>query len=167
MNRPALQTPLTPRASASHGDVARLAAQLRERGGGPSWADIAEAIQLAQRVEARHARDPDRPVGLADHLAALSSRVHTLRVQEEHSLLPLLITGGRRALDLASRLMMSEHVDVEVLLLRLRELTRTYASRLGAAEDWCALSRLCNKLEADLRAHLRQEDEVLYAALLN
>lgn len=167
MNQPALQTSSTPRASASLSDVAAPVARLREHCGGPSRADIAEAIRLAQRLEARHASDPDGPVGLADHLAALSSRVHILRLQEEHSLRPLLIAGGRRALDLASRLMTSEHVDVEVLLLRLRALTRDYTSRLGAAEDWCALARLCSKLEADLRAHLRREDEVLYAALLN
>lgn len=167
MNPPDHQASCGPPASASPGEVAVLAAQLREHRGGPSRADIADAIRLAQRVETRHADDPDCPAGLADHLAAMSDRIHALQVQEQHSLLPLLITGGRRALDLASRLMMAEHVDLEVLLLRLRALTRNHAPPREAPDDWRTLARLCSKLEADLRAHLRQGDEVLFAALLN
>ena len=129
--------------------------------------EFPQAIALARKVEAVHATEPECPRGLADLLALMLDDLESHQLREEHVLFPMLLAGGNPMVRFPIARMMAEHVDVEEQLVRLRTLTRDYANPPEACETWRALTRLYRKLDADLREHMRLENEELFAAFLD
>ena len=129
--------------------------------------EFPEAIRLARKVEAVHAAEPECPRGLADQLALMLDDLDSHQQREEQVLFPMLLAGGSPMVRFPIARMMAEHVDVEEQLACLRTLTHDFANPPETCEAWRALTRLCRKLDADLREHMRLENEELFAAFLD
>jgi len=129
--------------------------------------EFPEAIALARKVEAVHAEAPERPSGLADHLSLMLDDLEGHQRREEKVLFPMLLAGGGPMARFPIGRMMAEHRDVDEQLARLRALTRDFTSPSGACATWQALARLCAKLDADLREHMRIENEEVFAPFLD
>jgi regulator of cell morphogenesis and NO signaling len=124
--------------------------------------ELPVAIGLAREVEDRHGREPNCPIGLADHLTALARDLEAHQSREEMTLFPLIRIGTPICLNFVTRRMMDDHVDMDVRLMALKRFTDNYRPSFEAPFSWQALSFVCRKLEADLREHARLEHEVLY-----
>ena len=129
--------------------------------------EFPQAIELARKVEAVHADAPDCPHGLACHLTFMADDLDSHQQREEGVLFPMILRGGGPMIRFPVRQMMREHEDVEEQLSQLRRLTRNYATPPGACRTWQALMRACDKLERDLREHMRLENEVLFAPFVD
>ncbi|WP_296599707.1 hemerythrin domain-containing protein [Phenylobacterium sp.] len=128
--------------------------------------EFPEAITLARKVEAVHADAPGCPHGLADHLALMLDDLESHQQREEQVLFPMILAGGSPMIRFPIGRMMAEHEDVEVQLRDLRALTGDFACPADACGTWRALNALCRKLDADLREHMRLENELLFAPFL-
>lgn len=148
-------------------DIATLVTHIVERYHQTHLRELPHAIGLARRVEALYADDPNCPLGLADHLSAMAAELAAHQQREELILFPLLRIGTPRCLNFVTRRMMTDHVDVELQLIRLDRLTKGHRPSFEAPFCWQALYAMCRKLETDLREHTRLENEVLYALLLS
>lgn len=129
--------------------------------------EFPEAIRLARKVEAVHAGQPDCPRGLADLLAMMLDDLESHQRREEQVLFPMLAAGGGPMARFPIARMMAEHVDVDGQLASLRSITHDFAVPEEACGTWRELMRLCRKLDADLREHMRLENEELFAAFLD
>lgn len=158
---------MTPRAEARpRPDIAGLIELIQTRYHDTHRRELPEAIRLARKVEAVHAAHPDRPQGLADLLALMFDDLVCHQRREEQVLFPMLLAGGSPMIRFPIARMMAEHVDVEAQLACLRELTRDFTHPPQACGTWRELTRLCRKLDADLREHMRLENEELFAPFL-
>lgn len=129
--------------------------------------EFPEAIALARKVEAVHVAEPECPRGLADLLALMLDDLEGHQRREEQVLFPMLLAGGNPMVRFPIARMMAEHLDVEEQLIRLRTLTHDFANPLGACATWRALNQLCRKLDADLREHMRLENEDLFGPFVD
>jgi regulator of cell morphogenesis and NO signaling len=129
--------------------------------------EFPEAIALARKVEAVHAADLECPRGLADHLTLMLDDLESHQRREEQVLFPMLLGGGGPMARFPIGRMMAEHRDVDDQLDRLRALTREFACPPQACRSWQALALACRKLDADLREHMRLEDEDVFAPFLH
>lgn len=125
-------------------------------------AEFPEAIRLARKVESVHAGDDRAPHGLADHLSLMFDDLEAHQQREERVLFPTLLRGGCAVVKVPIARMMAEHRDVEDQLVRLRALTRDHTPPEGACRTWQALCAACRKLDEDLIAHMRLENEDLF-----
>lgn len=169
VERPVIQCGLmtpTPGAKARP-DAAPLIGHIIERYHETHRRDFPEAMALARKVEAAHAAEPECPRGLHDLLALMFDDLESHQQREEQVLFPLILAGGSPMVRFPIARMMAEHVDVHEQLIRLRTLTHDFANPLGACDSWRALTRICRKLDADLREHMRLENEELFAPLLD
>ncbi|UTP38453.1 hemerythrin domain-containing protein [Phenylobacterium sp. LH3H17] len=148
-------------------DAAPLIAHILERYHETHRRDFPEAMALARKVEAAHAAEPECPRGLHDLLAVMFDDLESHQQREEQVLFPLILAGGSPMVRFPIARMMAEHLDVHEQLIRLRTLTHDFANPLGACDSWRALTRICRKLDADLREHMRLENEELFAPLLD
>ena len=148
-------------------EVPALIEQIQTRYHDTHRREFPEAIRLARKVEAVHAAEPDCPRGLADLLAVMLDDLESHQQREEQALFPMLLAGGMPRGRGPSARMMAEHGDVEEQLIRLRTLSHDFTAPPQACGTWRALVRLCRKLDADLREHMRLENEELFAGFLD
>jgi regulator of cell morphogenesis and NO signaling len=125
------------------------------------------AIAMARKIEAVHADAPACPHGLADLLTLMLDDLESHQQREERVLFPMLRGGGGPMARFPISRMMAEHSDVEDQLRLLRAATHDFTDPPGACGSWRALTRLCRKLDEDLREHMRLEDEALFAPFLD
>lgn len=128
----------------------------------PHLEELADAIVLAERVEATHKASDDCPLGLADLLARLAEDLEIHQHKEEAVVFPLLLRGGGRTLAMPMARMLSEHDGLNRDLATLARLTAGFTPPAQACTTWRLLYGLCAKLDADLREHLRLENDVLF-----
>ncbi|MBX3485862.1 hemerythrin domain-containing protein [Phenylobacterium sp.] len=147
-------------------DIAGLIELIQVRYHDTHRREFPEAIRLARKVEAVHAADPGCPKGLADLLALMLDDLESHQRREEQVLFPMLAAGGGPMVRFPIARMMAEHVDVDGQLASLRAITHDFAEPEAACDAWRELMRLCRKLDADLREHMRLENEQLFAAFL-
>ena len=96
--------------------VARYHDPLRE--------ELPRLTAMARKVEAVHADKPSRPVGLADHLAAVQAELEAHLEKEERILFPMIRAG--RPPHMPVQVMVKEHDDHAANLRRTRELTQDF-----------------------------------------
>lgn len=130
--------------------IENLSAQIEALSAAILERDLPDARSLAVRSKCGVAR------GLVGHLAQMTASLEARRQRDEHGLFPLLRLGTPKCLDLASRRLTSDQVDIEERLLRLRQLAAGHSRDVGYA---------CARLEAGLRRLLRLEAETLLAIL--
>jgi regulator of cell morphogenesis and NO signaling len=122
-----------------------------------------ELIGLAQRVEAAHAGHPELPQGLADLLARMAWEMEAHMQKEEEGLFPAL-RDGSCGMAMAMELMRDEHDDHHQRLAELEALTRGHQPPADACGSWRALYAGTATFAADLREHIRIENELLFPA---
>jgi regulator of cell morphogenesis and NO signaling len=147
-------------------EIGELIAFILERYHQTHRRELPEAIRLARKVEALHAQSADCPTGLADHLAMIADDLESHQQKEEKVLFPLMTQGGSAAIRFPIDRMMAEHRDVDVQLEQLEALTADFVPPRDACRTWRQLYRLCGKIDADLREHMRLENEVLFARFI-
>ncbi len=122
------------------------------------------------------------PRSLAETRAAFADLAHELEghlAKEENVLFPALEAlaradregGSRPALPFPTvlhpiRMMETEHVRIEVALDRLRQATHAFVAGEGAPEGWRHCLSELSRLDSELRAHHRAENEVLFPRAL-
>lgn len=126
--------------------------------------DLPELTRLAQKVERVHAAQPNCPHGLAQQLIAIEADLDAHMQKEEQVLFPLLLAGGGGCAPMAIQRMRNEHDDHQDRLEALACITNNYTIPDGACRSWRALYEGCAKLDADLREHIRIENELLFPA---
>lgn len=127
----------------------------------PHLRDLLVVIELARKVEARHAEHARAPVGLMQLLVRFFDHLSLHQAKEEAVLFPMMLRGVS---DLSGPIgvMGGEHDDVRNDLARLREITDDFAAPKDACGSWTRLYDLCRKFDGDLREHIRLEEEVLF-----
>jgi len=127
----------------------------------PHLRDLLVVIELARKVEARHAEHSRVPVGLMQLLARFFDHLSLHQAKEEAVLFPMMLRGVG---DLSGPIgvMSSEHDVVRSDLARLREITDDFTAPNDACGSWTRLYDLCRKFDRDLREHIRLEEDVLF-----
>lgn len=127
---------------------------------------FSEAIARARRVETVHQDHPRCPRGLSDHLAIMADHLMSHQRREEEVLFPLMLNGGHPMIRHPINRMEEEHRDVDEQLVRLAALTTDFTAPVDACPTWRTLYRACRDIAADLREHMRLENEILIPQFL-
>jgi regulator of cell morphogenesis and NO signaling len=130
-------------------------------------AHVVERFHETHRRELRTlsalAREPGARGGdLAEHLAAMTTALELHMFKEEMRLFPLMEQGGGALIGLLIDDLERDHRAHEQAISRLEALSSGLAATPEGAGAADALRAGVNKLVADLRAHMRLEDEVLF-----
>lgn len=123
-------------------------------------------VELAAKVEARHADKPARPRGLADHLAGVHQAVLDHLAKEEQVLFPLILAGRGPQAGAPIHVMELEHEDHARNLARTRALTADLVAPPEACTSWRALYLRLEQLERELMEHIHLENNVLFKRAL-
>jgi regulator of cell morphogenesis and NO signaling len=128
--------------------------------------ELPELVELARKVEDRHAAKQSCPRGLADHLQSVHESVLDHLAKEEMVLFPLILSGQGIHAAGPIQAMEHEHRDHARNLERIRELTNSLTLPPEACASWQALYLRLNQLEADLMEHIHLENNVLFPRAL-
>jgi regulator of cell morphogenesis and NO signaling len=128
--------------------------------------ELPQLIELAKKVETRHAEKPSCPHGLARHLVAVHENVLAHLAKEEKVLFPIILDGMGRMAAGPIRVMEQEHDDHREGLLETRRLTANFTPPPEACTSWRALCLRLDALEADLMEHIHLENNVLFPRVL-
>lgn len=123
-------------------------------------------VELARKVEIRHADKATCPVGLAALLAEVHEAVDGHLAKEEQVLFPLIAAGRGPAALMPIRVMNQEHDDHGANLRRIRELTGDLTPPAEACNSWLALYSGLLELERELMDHIHLENNVLFPRAL-
>ena len=121
-------------------------------------AELPALIALARPTEAASGR---RLAGLTDLLERIHATLESHMQKEEDGLFPTMRQGGTPAA-LAVEIMRDEHDEVEADLRQLALLTGGHAAPAGASAGWQDLCARTRRFDAELREHIRLENEVLF-----
>ena len=124
--------------------------------------ELPELVELARRVETRHADRATCPKGLADHLEAVHASVLDHLHKEEQILFPLILRGESEYVGGPIHVMVLEHDDHGRNLEIIRELTNGLTPPEEACTSWRALYLRLDALEAELMEHIHLENHVLF-----
>ncbi|MBI4694333.1 MAG: DUF542 domain-containing protein [Gammaproteobacteria bacterium] len=124
--------------------------------------DLAELEQALQRVEAAHGAHPGLPAGLGKLLRTIAANLESHMQREEQVLFPIMQAGGHPMIVNPINMMRLEHDDHTLHIAKLVALTGDFTPPPDACGTWRALYTGLAKLVADLREHIRVENEVLF-----
>lgn len=144
------------------GTVEALISHILQRYHAVHREDLVALYRLAREVERDAAGHPSRPTDLAAFLADMREELEAHMQKEEAVLLPTLLAGGGGCAPFALRRMRAEHDDHQAQLDRLAALTGNFVCPNGVSDTWRTLYAGCAKLHADLREHIRIENEELF-----
>jgi regulator of cell morphogenesis and NO signaling len=122
---------------------------------------------LLRKVVAVHGnKDPARFAELRDAFDALTADLLPHMQKEERVLFPWILSGRQPAPAMPIRVMEQDHALVDHLLTTIRRLTWSYVAPADACSTWRALWTGLAALDADLREHMRLENDVLFPRAL-
>ena len=124
--------------------------------------ELPELQHLARKVEAVHADREACQHGLHHLLMRMGIELDAHMQKEEQVLFPLLLASGGGCTPFAIQRMRIEHEDHEELLSALRTLTDGFRPPDDACGSWRRLYSGCEKLYADVEAHIALENTVLF-----
>lgn len=123
-------------------------------------------IELAEKVENRHADHPACPKGLAEVLRKVYDDLSMHMMKEEQVLFPL-IQSGRGAMAAAPiSVMEAEHAEAHNDLAEIIALTHEFTLPEGACTSWQNLYNGLRTFSTDLTNHTELENEVLFVKAL-
>jgi regulator of cell morphogenesis and NO signaling len=122
---------------------------------------LAELVPLAEKVEAVHGADPAAPSGLAEMLGGLRDELAIHMAKEEAVLFPAM-RAGLPHLDRPIATMRADHDDHAEALGAMLNLCYGCVPPQHACGSWRRLYASVETLVADLREHVRLENEVLF-----
>ena len=143
-----------------------LVAHVLERFHAAHRAELPRLVEMARKVERRHAQKPSCPRGLAEHLEHLSEELESHMQKEEQVLFPLILSGRGRMASVPIQVMEEEHVDHGRNLDRLREIAHGFVPPAEACGTWSALYLGLSELDEELREHIHLENNVLFPRAL-
>lgn len=123
---------------------------------------LPELVALAAKVEQVHASVPDVPSGLAALLQEMIGKLEAHMKKEELILFPAMRRGGGTGLATTIAIMRADHDDHTSEISRIRVLTNDLRLPDGACRKWTALYEGLSEFIADLDAHVRLENDVLF-----
>ncbi len=124
--------------------------------------DLPGLIVLARKIESVHAKHPEAPHGLADFLDEVLESLEEHMQKEEQILFPMLRNGGHPMISHPIGMMRMEHDDHASNLDNILRLTNGLKAPEGACGSWCGLYEGLRELSAELKEHIRIENEILF-----
>jgi len=121
---------------------------------------LADAIDLARRVENVHGDLEDCPHGLTELLTNMLQELESHMMKEEQILFPMLASDTYPSGPIM--VMEQEHEQHADELQRLDEVTNNLKLPIGACNTWTTLYKLLGEFKADLQDHIVLESEVLF-----
>ncbi|MFN4142839.1 hemerythrin domain-containing protein [Aestuariivirga sp.] len=125
-------------------------------------AELPDLVALARKVERVHHDVPEAPLGLGDALEHVAADLESHMQKEEQVLFPAMRQGLGGALAQPISMMRSDHEDHAQCIAEIERLTRGYAVPAGACGSWQRLYAGVESLCAELREHIRIEDDILF-----
>jgi len=128
--------------------------------------DLPVFIEMARKVEARHADKPECPHGLDRELTDIHAAILDHLKKEEQILFPMIVRGMGSQAAGPVHVMEVEHDHHREHLLRLRDLTGDLTPPPSACTTWRALYAGLAQMEQDLMTHIHLENNVLFPRAL-
>jgi regulator of cell morphogenesis and NO signaling len=125
-------------------------------------AELPDLVALARKVENVHHDVPEAPLGLADALEHISDDLEWHMQKEEQVLFPAMLQGVGGAISHPIAVMRGEHESHVEAIAAIEALTRNFAVPDGACGNWQRLFAGARSLCADLREHMRIENDILF-----
>ncbi|WP_436643277.1 hemerythrin domain-containing protein [Microbaculum sp. FT89] len=122
---------------------------------------LPELVALSAKVEQVHAAVPDVPAGLSALLHQMIGELEVHMKKEELILFPAMRRGSP-GLETTIAVMRADHDDHAAEISRIRALTNDLRLPDGACRKWTALYQGLTEFVADLDAHVRLENDVLF-----
>ncbi|MCA9729585.1 MAG: iron-sulfur cluster repair di-iron protein [Candidatus Eisenbacteria bacterium] len=123
-------------------------------------------VELAEKVELRHADKDTCPRGLTAHLRHVHAAVLDHLAKEEQVLFPLILAGMGTRAAAPVHAMEHEHHDHGANLAHIRELAHDLVPPAEACPSWQALYLRLARLESELMEHIHLENNVLFPRAL-
>lgn len=123
---------------------------------------LPDLAALALKVERVHADAPTAPLGLGAVLQHMIGALEAHMKKEELILFPAIRRGGMPGIENPIAAMRADHEDHQTEVAQIRALTNDLMLPDGACRSWTALYRDLAAFLADLEAHIRLENEVLF-----
>ena len=130
--------------------------------GSDSGRGEAVGVEVSRFLIQAEGEHPATPAGLADHLSFILDGLCGHQRKEEQGLFPMMLDGSHPMIAHPIARMIAEHQDVEEQLSALAKLTAGFSAPTDACGSWRALIEGCRKLNADLREHMRLENQDLF-----
>ena len=124
---------------------------------------LPELVRLASRVEQVHGHHPHCPNGLADLLRDIQQELENHMLKEEQVLFPMLQMGMGPQAATPIQVMRHEHAQHSEALEQLLSLTNQITAPAEACNTWRSLYHELSAFHADLREHIRLENDILFA----
>ncbi len=124
--------------------------------------ELPDLVALARKVERVHHAVPEAPLGLAEVLERLSAELEAHMRKEEFVLFPAMRQGVKEGILQPLAVLRHDHDDHAETIRLVEERARGFALPEGACGSWQRLYAGARKLCADLREHIRVENEVLF-----
>jgi len=124
---------------------------------------LPELVRLASRVEQVHGHHLQCPNGLADLLHDMQQELESHMLKEEQVLFPMLQMGMGLQAATPIQVMRYEHDQHAEALEQLLSLTNQITPPAEACNTWRSLYRELSAFHADLREHIRLENDILFA----
>ncbi len=123
---------------------------------------IADLIELSQKVESVHVNHPKVPAGLARTLQRFLAKLDVLMQKQETVDFPALQEKTPKQLALSIRNMRHDHDEYAFFLDRVAQLTDDLTLPEDACASWKSLYADLAMLNADLIEHIHLENNVLF-----
>ena len=124
--------------------------------------ELPELLQLAARVEQRHAGNPLVPAGLRAALEEAAAALDEHMAKEEQILFPKMMQGGHPMISAPIGRMRIEHDEHGLRLDRLEEIAHGFELPDDACPTWRALYAGLQKLIDDVHEHVHLENNLLF-----
>lgn len=125
-------------------------------------AQLPALAELAAKVEAVHAADPNTPAGLANVLTRMIGEMEVHMKKEELIVFPAIRAGGKPGIENPIAAMRADHDDHAVELGEIGRITNGVTLPEGACGSWTRLYAGLTEFITDLHEHIRLENDVLF-----
>lgn len=127
---------------------------------------LPDLIELAHKVETKHADHPDVPRGLTQYLRQMLRELDNHMLKEEEILFPMIASGAGAMARGPISVMQAEHEEHNESLQVLMALSHQLNPPTDACSSWQHLYQGIGELKADLLEHIRLENDVLFASVV-
>lgn len=127
---------------------------------------LPELIELANKVEDRHADHPEVPRGLGQYLQQMLRELDNHMLKEEQILFPMITSGAGAMARGPISVMQAEHDEHQDCLQVLTALSHQMKAPADACSSWQKLYGGISELKADVLEHIRLENDILFAGVM-
>ncbi|MFN3293113.1 MAG: hemerythrin domain-containing protein [Gemmobacter sp.] len=143
-------------------DPAALTTHIETRFHQTHRGQLPDLAALARKVERVHGDQPEAPHGLGALLERLIGELEVHMKKQELILFPAIRRGGMPGIEHPIAVMRADHDDHADGIAQIRAPTNDLTLPEGACRSWTALYDGPATFIADLEAHVRLENEVLF-----